>query len=175
MGKGERVNIEKEVKPMSRVERFRERLEHGEYKTVVDWAMEFFDHDTYEYQHRIYGMMRQLRQRGIMAFPVKVNGPDQPSIVRIVNRELTNFVAAYNRHVSTVAEPSLVSSFRIAESLIREHPKTRDQVVSLAKHLLEVAAESNKNLLGIQYGKSGHVLGSGKAATGRKPAPQNQE
>lgn len=175
MGKAGKVNLDKEVKPMSRIEIFRERLSNGEYKTVAGWATELYDYDTLEYQHRIYGMMRALRKRGVMAFPVKVDGPDRPSVVRIVNRELTNFVAVYNRHVSNFAEPMLLSSFHIAENLIREHPKTRDQVVSLAKHLIEAAADSNKTLLGLPYGKSGTLLGGGKTAPGRKTAAPNPQ
>lgn len=153
--------IEAEVKPLARIEQFQTRLAQGELKSIADWAMDFFDHDTLEYQMKIRQMMGALRRRGIMCFPIPSGVEGEPSTVKIVNRNLTDFVSAFNRHASQTVEPGIVASFRIAETLIKEFPKTRDQVVARAKALIETAAESQKNLLGLPYGKSEKLLGSG--------------
>lgn len=165
--------LAKSVKPSTISEQFYDRLQRGELKTVTEWAYEFFDHDTLEFQQKIYGMMSRLRNRGVMAFPVHVDGPDKPRKVKIVNRDMTHFVEAFNRHAKSHAEPVLVNNFKIAENLLREHPRVRDQVLARAEHLVSIVADANKNLLGLPYGKPSALLGSGKAAPGRKPTSQN--
>lgn len=171
MAKTANLEAAKELKPVTLAEQFYERLLKGELMTVADWAMTFFDHDTLEYQHKVRSWMRGLRKRGIMAFPVSVDGTGNPRKVKIVNRDLTHFVEAYNRHAKNHAEPVLTSNFRYAEALIREHPKVREQILAKAENLVNIVADANKNLLGLPYGKSDRLLGDSKAAPGRKPTP----
>lgn len=165
MAKQPSVNIEAEIKPLSRIEQFQSRLSSGELKGVADWAMEFFDHDTLEYKTKIRQMMSALRRKGIMVFTIPTGKEGEPAIVKIVTRNFTDFVAAYNRHAGQTVEPNILANFRIAERLVQEHPKAREMAVARAKQLIEAATNANKTLLSLPYGKSPNILGGGKVET----------
>lgn len=140
---------------MKKSEEFYQRVQAGEEKTTAQWAVELYGEDTYAYRSNISRFMRALRKRDVMIFPVKRSEGRVGGIVEIVNRKPTEFTATVNRMQRNHVEPMMRSGFHYMEILVDEHPELKELAVGLAKHILTIAYEKERHILGIAYVPSG--------------------
>ncbi len=134
---------------------FYERVLAGEERTIANWAIELFGDDDLKNRVKIGAFMRSLRRKDVMIFPVKRGEGTGGGIVEVINSKPVEFLATVNRLQRNNVEPMIINSFRYLEVMIDEHPKLKEKAVAMAKHVLSIAYEKEKRILGIGYVPSG--------------------
>lgn len=130
---------------------FIKRVDAGEEKTAVEWAIEFYNDED---PRRIYSMMSKLRERGLMIFGVPINGPEKPNVIKNITRDETWLPWVFNRHATLSTEPMIARAAKYAEAVVDAFPRRRDEVMKIFKSIVNRATEANKHLIGIPYARS---------------------